>query len=189
MRVSVRRRSVLSLICITVVLTSLTFRADAQTTTSSSFVYLPLLISSGTEYQVVALMNEQRHLNGCNIELAISAQLSTAAFRHSRDMAVNDYFSHDGSDQSTMETRAKDAGYSYSLLAENLQAGASSPQELVNDPNMGWMQSPGHRANILNCGLREIGLGYYYQADDRAIPGVGGPFRHYWTADFGTPLP
>jgi serralysin len=104
-------------------------------------------------------------------------------------MALNDFFSHDGSDQSTMESRALAAGYSYSLLAENIQAGARSPQEVVNDPIMGWMQSPSHRANILNCNLHEIGIGYYYQADDQVIPGVGGPFLYYWTVDFGTPLP
>jgi uncharacterized protein YkwD len=189
MRISVRRRGVLCLIFVALMLAFLTLSASAQTTTSGTSVYLPMIIGTGIGDQVVALVNQQRRLNGCNVDLTISAQLSAAALNHSRDMALNDFFGHDSSDQSTMVSRVVAAGYNYSMLAENIQAGAPSPQEVVNDPIMGWMQSPGHRANILNCNLHEIGIGYYYQADDQVIPAVGGPFRHYWTADFATPLP
>jgi len=189
MRVSVRRRSLLCLIFAGLMLIFLRFSASAQSTSSGTFVYLPLIIGTGVEDQVLALINQQRRLDGCNVDLILSAPLNAAALIHSRDMALSDFFGHDGSDQSTMMSRVVDAGYSYSLLAENIQAGASSPEEVVNDPIMGWMQSPGHRANILNCSMHEIGIGYYYQADDQVIPGVGGPFRHYWTADFATPLP
>lgn len=188
MRISVRHHGVLCLIFVAFIFALLTFNASAQTT-SGAFVYLPLIIGTNIEDQVVTLMNEQRHHDGCNVDLTIAAPLSAAALSHSRDMALNDFFSHEGSDQSTMASRALSAGYSYSMLAENIQAGAQSPQEVVNDPIMGWMQSPGHRANILNCSLREIGVGYYYQVNDQAIAGVGGPFRYYWTADFGTRLP
>jgi uncharacterized protein YkwD len=187
MRISVRRCGVLGLICMMLLLHVLTLSASAQRTTSGAFAYLPLIMGSSVEGQVLALINEQRRLNGCDVDLTISAQLSAAAADHSRDMALNDFFGHDGSDKSTMESRAMDAGYNYSILAENIQAGAPSPQEVVNG-SAGWMQSPPHRANILNCGLRETGIGYYYQANDQVIPGVGGPFRHYWTQDFGTPL-
>jgi len=189
MRVSVRRRGMLGLIFVGLMLIFLTFSASAQTTTSGMFVYLPLITGTSIEDQVLALVNQQRRLDGCNFDLTISAPLNAAALRHSRDMALNDFFGHDGSDQSTMVSRVVAAGYSYSLLAENIQAGARSPEEVVNDPIMGWMQSPGHRANILNCSLHEIGIGYYYEADDQMIAGVGGPFRYYWTADFGSPLP
>lgn len=189
MRVSVRRRSVLCLFFVVLMLALFTFNTSVQATGSDAFIYLPLVIGTSIEDQVVTLINQQRHLDGCNVDLAISAPLKVAALGHSRDMALNDFFSHEGSDQSTMETRAVAAGYSYSLLAENIQAGARSPEEVVNDPIMGWMQSPGHRANILNCSLREIGIGYYFQADDQVISGVGGPFLHYWTADFGTQQP
>ena len=54
------------------------------------------------------------------------------------------------------------------------------------------MTSPGHRANILNCSFREIGVGYYEQLDDQSNVRLdngqlGGPFRHYWTQEFGAP--
>jgi len=187
MRISVRRCGALGLIFMALMLDFLTHSASAQRTTSSTFAYLPLLIGSSVEGQVLELINEQRRLNGCDVDLTISAQLSAAAAEHSRDMALNDFFGHDGSDKSTMASRAVDAGYNYSVLAENIQAGAPSPQEVVNGPT-GWMQSRGHRDNILNCSLRETGIGYYYQANDQLIPGFGGPFHHYWTQDFGTPL-
>jgi uncharacterized protein YkwD len=51
---------------------------------------------------------------------------------------------------------------------------------------VGWMNSSGHRANILNCNYTEIGIGYYYQADD-TYPGGSWGYRHYWTQDFGKP--
>jgi uncharacterized protein YkwD len=59
------------------------------------------------------------------------------------------------------------------------------------------MNSSGHRTNILNCNYREIGIGYYYQADDQGDvdlgdntqgnPVYGGPFYYYWTQVFGRP--
>jgi uncharacterized protein YkwD len=189
MRIAVRRHGVLCLIFVGLILTCLTFSASAQTTTSGTFVYLPLIVGASIEDEVVTLVNQQRRLNGCNVDLTISAQLSAAALRHSRDMALNDFFGHDGSDQSTMISRVVATGYTYSLLAENIQAGARTPQQVVNDPTMGWMQSPGHRANILNCSLRETGIGYYYQADDQPLTGSTDPLYYYWTQDFATPLP
>jgi uncharacterized protein YkwD len=54
------------------------------------------------------------------------------------------------------------------------------------------MGSDAHKKNILNCALREIGVGYYYQPDDQGNVSddqgnPGGPYRYYWTQDFGTP--
>jgi uncharacterized protein YkwD len=159
---------------------------------SSTQVYLPLVTgASSPEAQVLALTNQQRRLNGCKVDLTMSAQLTAAAYAHSRDMALNDYFSHTGSDQSTMITRIASTGYNYSMIAENIAAGSSNatPQQVVS----AWMNSPGHRANILNCNLHEIGVGYYYQADDQpnvdtGDPSVVGPFFYYWTEDFGTQM-
>src|SRR5215217_40524 len=187
MRISVPRCGVLGLVFMVLMFHFLTLSASAQNTTSEIFVYLPLIIGPSVEGQVLELINQQRRVNGCNIDLTISAQLSAAASDHSHDMALNDFFGHAGSDKSTMESRALNAGYNYSILAENIQAGAPSAQEVVNG-STGWMQSPGHRANILNCSLRETGIGYYYQANDQVIPGSGGPFHYYWTQDFGTLL-
>jgi uncharacterized protein YkwD len=159
---------------------------------STTQVYLPLVTGpSSPEAQVVELTNQQRRLSGCNVDLTISAQLTAAAYAHSRDMALNDYFSHTGSDLSTMVTRIAATGYNYSMIAENIAAGKTNatPQQVVD----AWMQSSGHRANILNCNLHEIGVGLYYQSDDQpnvntGDPSIVGPFFYYWTEDFGTQM-
>ena len=67
-------------------------------------------------------------------------------------------------------------GYRYARAAENLAAGVDTPDAAVAL----WMRSPGHRANILNCQLRETGVGYIVDSSDRLNYGV------YWTEDFGT---
>jgi uncharacterized protein YkwD len=164
--------------------------AYMRATSSSIHVYLPLMARTAAagsfEQQITDLTNEQRRQQGCAVALVLSPQLSAAASTHSRDMALHDLFSHNGSDGSTMISRAIGAGYDYSLLAENLAAGQSTPEEVV----AGWMNSPGHRANILNCALREIGVGYYEQLDDQSnvrldTGEISGPYRHYWTQDLG----
>ncbi|HNP73860.1 MAG TPA: CAP domain-containing protein [Kouleothrix sp.] len=165
--------------------------AAAQTTATTYKAYLPLasaqLQAGSIEQQVVDLVNQERRRNGCNANLAISPKLSAAANRHSADMALHDIFSHTGSDKSTLATRARDAGYTYTQLAENIAAGYKTPQDAVN----AWIKSPGHHANMLNCSLRETGIGYYYQASDQAnvrddAGNIGGPYFYYWTQDFGT---
>jgi uncharacterized protein YkwD len=162
---------------------------SARAASSNFRVYLPLLISTAPpsiEQQVLDLVNQQRQQHGCAV-LVRSTQLSAAASAHSQDMALHDLFSHTGSDGSTMVSRAEAAGYSYSMLAENLAAGSGTAEDVV----AGWMNSPGHRANILNCDLHELGVGYYTQMDDQANVRldngqVGGPYHYYWTQDFGS---
>lgn len=164
--------------------------ASTGAASSSTHVYLPLLARTSAvvsvEQRITDLTNEQRRQQGCAVALVLSPQLSAAASAHSRDMALHDLFSHTGSDGSTMTSRAVAAGYTYTRLAENLAAGQSSPEEVV----AGWMSSPGHRANMLNCALREIGVGYYEQSDDQSnvrldTGAISGPYRHYWTQDLG----
>jgi uncharacterized protein YkwD len=162
--------------------------------TSSNLVYLPMVTSKPNDsleaiiaQQVVDLTNQERVKHGC-APLAFSPDLSAAAERHSRDMAINDLFSHTGSDGSTMQTRIADTGYNYTRLAENIAVGQSSAVDVVQV----WMSSnAGHRDNILNCDLREIGVGFYDQPDDQAnvrddSGATSGPYRFYWTQDFGT---
>ena len=160
--------------------------------TATARVYIPIATRPPTaqsvEQQVIDLTNQARRDNGCNVDLTLSSKLAAAAARHSSDMAVNNIFSHTGSDGSTMQMRVEAAGYSYGWLAENIAAGYTTPQAVVAS----WMASSGHRKNILNCNLREIGVGYYYQAGDqnnvRDDSGhIGGPYYYYWTQDFGTP--
>src|SRR5690242_17554911 len=135
MRLSVRLRGALCAVLLSALLLWATGGVYAGSTSSSASVYLPLITDGVTaEAQVLALVNQQRHLAGCNVDLASSPTLNTAAYAHSRDMALNNFFSHTGFDGSTMVTRVIAAGYSFSMLAENLQAGARSPEEVVNGP-------------------------------------------------------
>jgi uncharacterized protein YkwD len=128
--------------------------------------------------QVVNIVNQERANAGC-APLTINQQLTTAAQGHSNDMALNDFFSHTGSDGSSPWERMNNAGYQFSYAAENIAAGYPTPQAVVN----GWMDSPGHRANILNCILEDTGVGYYYLANDTGTTN----YHHYWTQVFGTP--
>jgi uncharacterized protein YkwD len=121
---------------------------------------------------VVTLTNAQRTANGCPA-LRVNAILTRVAQAHSADMAANNYFSHTSQDGRSPFQRMTDAGYQFRSAAENIAAGQRTPQDVVT----GWMNSAGHRANILNCSLTEIGVGY----------ATGGSYGRYWTQDFGTP--
>lgn len=139
--------------------------------------------------QVVALTNAERAKAGCPA-LVVEPRLAAAAAAHSRAMAQQDFFSHTGVDGSTPADRVSATGYAWRLVAENIAAGPPTPEAVV----AGWMGSPGHRASILDCRLRETGVGYVYEPDDRRTVRlddgrIGGPFFHYWTQLFATPRP
>jgi uncharacterized protein YkwD len=123
---------------------------------------------SSTELAVIRLTNAERAKAGCTA-LRTDARLALAARRHSADMAAKGYFDHNSQDGTTPWTRMERAGYS-SPGAENIAMGQRTAAEVMNS----WMNSPGHRANILNCKLRAIGVGI-------ARGGTG----LYWTQDFG----
>jgi uncharacterized protein YkwD len=120
------------------------------------------------EDAVVRLTNAQRAQHGC-APLRSESHLRAAARRHSADMEARNYFDHNSPDGRTPWDRIKAAGYS-TPGAENIAKGYATAQAVVQ----GWMNSPGHRANILNCGLKAVGVGVEY--------GQGGP---WWTQDFG----
>ena len=125
--------------------------------------------------QVLDLTNQQRANAGC-APLTMSFQLNSAAQKHARDMSERDFFSHTGSDGSTPQSRVTNVGY-FGSIGENIAAGMATPQAVVD----GWMNSPGHRENILNCSFRSIGLAYIFESDDHF-----GPYCHYWTQVLGT---
>ncbi|HET6514626.1 MAG TPA: CAP domain-containing protein [Thermodesulfovibrionales bacterium] len=127
---------------------------------------------TAVEEEVVALINQERQNNGLPA-LVLDVRLVEAARLHSQDMASNNFFSHTGSDGSDFTTRIDNSGYFWYTAAENIAAGYSTAAAVVN----GWMNSPGHRANILNSSMRDIGVGYAYDALST--------YGHYWTADFG----
>ncbi|WP_024756644.1 CAP domain-containing protein [Streptomyces exfoliatus] len=118
--------------------------------------------------QVVALVNEERAKAGCG-PLTANATLTSAAQGHSDDMAARDFFDHTNPDGAGPGERVTAAGYPWSTYGENIAMGQSTPEEVMDS----WMNSPGHRANILNCDFKEIGIG---------IHSSGGP---YWTQVFG----
>ncbi|MEU9277108.1 CAP domain-containing protein [Streptomyces sp. NPDC048342] len=124
--------------------------------------------ASGAVARVVELVNAERGKVGCSA-LTLNTTLSKVAQAHSADMALHQNMSHSGSDGSSPGDRLTDAGYAWSTYGENVAYGYASPEQVM----AGWMASPGHKANILNCAFKEIGVGLA-QPDS------------YWTQDFGT---
>ncbi|MGW4914472.1 CAP domain-containing protein [Streptomyces sp. NPDC004270] len=124
--------------------------------------------ASGVVARIVELVNAERSKVGCSA-LTLNKTLSKVAQAHSEDMALHQNMSHSGSDGSSPGDRITSAGYTWSAYGENVAYGYASPEQVM----AGWMASPGHKANILNCTFKEIGVGL-------AQP------NSYWTQDFGT---
>jgi uncharacterized protein YkwD len=136
--------------------------------------------NSNYEEQVIHLINQERTDRGL-LALVTNSSLTQAARRHSQDMACTDTWSHTGSDGSTLGTRISAAGYSYTWAAENIAASSSqsfSPASVVNM----WMNSTGHRNNILSPNAVHIGVGFRYAGDVNILA-----YDAYYTADFGRP--
>ncbi|GMF37065.1 unnamed protein product [Phytophthora fragariaefolia] len=129
--------------------------------------------SSTMQQQMLDAVNKQRAAAGVS-NLCANSKLQSAAQGHSDDMAANDYMSHTGSDGSTMSERISDADYSWTAIAENVAAGQTDVDAVMT----AWMNSAGHRANILSSKVTMFGCAYAYNADST--------YQHYWTQDFGT---
>lgn len=125
--------------------------------------------NAGLEAQVLTIVNKERAKAGCKA-LTSNAKLVLAARRHSQFMADTGKHAHDGIGDGTPQDRIEKAGYAWRGWGENIAWGYTSAAAVMD----GWMNSPGHRANILNCSYTEIGIGV-----DRG--GVN------WTQDFGIP--
>ncbi|MEU6376054.1 CAP domain-containing protein [Streptomyces sp. NPDC046909] len=123
-----------------------------------------------TATEVVDLTNRERTRHGLPL-LALDAQLTTAAQAHSADMVARAFYSHTAPDGSQPWDRAAAAGSRRRSIGENIACGQRSPAEVVE----GWMNSPGHRANILKPGFTHIGIGF----------AGGGSAGTYWTQLFG----
>jgi uncharacterized YkwD family protein len=107
------------------------------------------------EQQVVDLTNKERAKYGLP-PLKVDAALSKVAREKSRDMAVNHYFSHNSPTYGSPFEMMKKFGISYTAAGENIAKGQRTPQEVV----AAWMNSEGHRANILNKNYTHIGVGF-----------------------------
>ena len=134
------------------------------TTTSASPTLSPG--ESAFRSRVVALTNAARSKAGCGA-LVVDSRLVRSADGHSADMAANDYFAHDGLDGSSFVDRIRAAGYT-KPAAENIAHGQVTADRVVEM----WLASPGHKANMLNCQISRIGVGF-------------DPRGNYWTQDFG----
>lgn len=146
----------------------------AATATSGSCT---VTFNNGYEGTVLELINEERQDQGLPA-YTTDSRLRSAALVHATDMACNDFFSHTGSDGSSPAERVSAQGYSWSSVGENIYAGSGS----YGSPSsafQGWMNSPGHRANILSSSFTQIGVGYVYFADSQ--------YRNYYVTVFATP--
>lgn len=129
---------------------------------------IPQLDSSVSSYEaeVVRLVNNIRQQNGLQ-PLTANWELSRVARYKSQDMLDNRYFSHTSPTYGSPFQMITAFGLSYRTAGENIAKGYASPQAVVN----GWMNSSGHRANILNPSYSQIGVGYV-------------PQGNYWTQMF-----
>ena len=129
---------------------------------------IPTKDAAATSYEqeVVRLVNEIRRNNGLK-ELTHDWQLSRVARYKSQDMKDNKYFAHNSPVYGTPFQMMKSFGITYKTAGENIAKGQATPQAVVN----AWMNSSGHRANILNPSYTHIGVGYV----------AGG---NYWTQMF-----
>jgi uncharacterized protein YkwD len=158
------------------------FRAHAGVTTSLPYSqFLPLV---GTEaptpaQEVVDRINAYRAAHTDCGPLSVNSRLAEAARLHAIDMMQHDFFGHTGSDGSTVGRRLTRQGYSWSTAAENIAGGYSTAQAAVD----GWLNSPGHLANIRNCNLTETGVGALYEPADSGSQ----RWEYYWVQDFARP--
>lgn len=116
--------------------------------------------------QVIDLVNQARSDAGCD-PVKVDQRLNRAAAKHSVDMAERNYFSHDTPEGEDFAERIRAEGYP-SPGAENIAQGQRNARTVME----AWMQSEGHRNNILNCELSAIGVGFARE-------------EFVWTQDFG----
>jgi uncharacterized protein YkwD len=120
----------------------------------------------GLAAAVVALTNAERQQAGCS-DVTVDDRLTAAAQGHADDMAANDYLEHVSQDGREFNDRVRAAGYP-SPGGENIAQGYGSAPAVMK----AWMESSGHRENIVNCEYATIGIGYVADGD-------------YWVQDFG----
>lgn len=121
------------------------------------------------EQQVINLTNQERAKYGLPA-LKADWELSRVARYKSADMRDRNYFSHTSPTYGSPFSMMKNFGISYSAAAENIAAGQTTAQQVVQS----WMNSEGHRKNILDSRMTHIGVGY----------AKGGSYGHYWTQMF-----
>lgn len=119
--------------------------------------------------QVLTLTNAERSKNGLS-PLKWDSSLASLAEKHCKDMIERNFFSHNNPDGETPFDRMKKAGILYMVAGENIAAGQYSPEAVVES----WMNSEGHRKNILNPNFTYLGVGVI----------KGGKYGIYWAQEF-----
>lgn len=148
--------------------------------TEFTFVVVPHQ-PTAEEAQVLKLTNEARaKARSCGDEsypattpLSWDPELGDLALAHSRDMAARNYFAHATLEGESPFKRMTLAGYSYTAADENIAAGYPTAESVVN----GWLNSPGHCANLMSASYTVIGVGY-------AAGTTSSSYGTYWTQDF-----
>ena len=127
------------------------------------------------EEKLLGLINDFRAQNG-QPALGRDGRLDTAALNHSRDMANRGFFSHNTPEGGTPDQRIAAAGYSFSWWGENIYKSAPG-DATAQSAFTSWVNSSGHRANMLSSNFTQIGIGRATASDGRT----------YWTNTFGKP--
>jgi uncharacterized protein YkwD len=132
--------------------------------------------------QVIQLTNVERGKVQA-AALSLNSNLRDAAQAHAMDMACRQYFEHSAMSPApygvTPFERMTTFGYAFSAAAENIAAGQQTPADVV----LGWMNSPGHKTNMLNPTYTQIGIGYVWNKNDELQTN----YFHYWVMKLGKP--
>jgi uncharacterized YkwD family protein len=152
-------------------------KPSTSTATNPSTTTKPATTVSNGSYtqfqnEVIRLVNQERAAAGLKA-LSANTQLNKIATLKSEDMVKNNYFSHQSPTYGSPFDMLKQFGVSYSAAGENIAYGQTTPAEVMN----GWMNSPGHRANILNSNFTQIGVGIAKKANGQLV----------WTQTFTRP--
>ncbi|WBB64395.1 CAP domain-containing protein [Streptomyces sp. WMMC500] len=126
--------------------------------------------SARFERRILVLANAERRKAGCG-PLRVSPRVRAAARAHARDMAARSYYEHVSPEGEHADARMRRAGYPVGAWGENIHKGPTTPEAAMRD----WMNSPGHRINMLNCAYTDFGAGVSLKAN--------GP---WWVQNFAT---
>lgn len=140
---------------------------NSDSETSGSEAPIPDTEAKSYARQVVDLVNAERAKAGLSA-LTLDENLTSAALIRARESEIS--FSHTRPDGRSFSSVLSDLGISFRGAGENIAWGQKTPEEVMN----GWMNSEGHRANILNANYTKIGVGYYQNTSGRT----------YWTQLF-----
>ena len=133
------------------------------------------MASNEFDQSILKLVNIERTNRGLD-PLSIDIQLDQAANLHNDEMVRADMMSHQLPGEASLGDRVRATGYSWTRVGENIAAGYTTPEAVVE----AWMNSTGHKENILNPEFTHIGIGYEFAPDNK-----NADFDVYWTQVFG----